>query len=116
MTTLSIKIVGIEEDSVLVKFASENSAKPIDEYGAIAYQPKNMGYSSIDEFIEGIKPNLLNLVTARDNSEQSSLDLNEWQDYQTSVTVEPIINPELASVIIEPSLPSQVINISEVIL
>lgn len=116
MTTLSIKIVGIEEDSVLVKFASENSAKSIDEYDAIAYQPKNMGYSSIDAFIEGIKPNLLDLVTSRDNSEQSSLDLNSWQDYQASVTVEPRTEPELTPVVIQPSLPSQIINVSEVIL
>lgn len=86
MTTLNIKIVGIEGDSVLVKYASENSAKPIDEYDAVAYQPKAMGYTTIDEFIEAIKPGLLVEVIARDNIESApkELDLSSWEGHEVN--------------------------------
>lgn len=86
MTTLSIKIVGIEEDSVLVKYASENSAKPIDEYAPVAYQPKAMGYTSLDAFIEGIKPGLLIEVIARDRIESApaELDLSSWEGHESN--------------------------------
>lgn len=90
MTTLSIKIVGIEGDSVLVKYASENSAKSIDEYDAIAYQPKAMGYTSLDEFIEAIKPGLLVEVTARDKIESApaELDLSSWEGKEVTYAQE----------------------------
>ena len=103
---LNVKIVGVEGDSVLVKYASENSAKPIDEYDAVAYQPKAMGYTSIDAFIEGIKPSLIAQVTARDNSEKvpEALDLNNWVGHESShdhelapdLTANPALqNPEV---------------------
>lgn len=90
MTTINVKIVGVEGDSVLVKYASENSAKPIDEYDAIAYQPKSMGYNTLEEFIEGIKPSLLFLVEARNATEQSNLDLRSWVNYEEAVNVEAV--------------------------
>jgi len=89
MTTLTTKIVGIEEDSVLVKFVSENSAKAIDEYDAIAYQPKEMGYETKEAFIEGIKPSLLAMVTLRDTAEQSNADLSSWSDFEDTSNVVP---------------------------
>lgn len=90
MTILTIKIVGIEGESVLVKYVSQNSAKPIDEYDAVAYQPKDMGYNSLEEFIEGIKPNLTSLVNTRDASEKSTLNLSSWVDYTETHEVQPI--------------------------
>jgi hypothetical protein len=85
MTTLNIKIVGVEGDSVLVKYASENSAKTIDEYPAVAYQPKAMGYGSLDDFIEGIKPGLISQVVIRDKQEQipEDLDLSAWHGHES---------------------------------
>jgi hypothetical protein len=84
MTTLNVKIVGTEGESVLVKFASENSAKTIDEYDAVAFQPKVMGYHTVDEFIEGIKPGLLAQVIVRDRQESApaDVDLSAWAGYQ----------------------------------
>lgn len=86
MTTLSIKIVGIEGDSVLVKYASDNSAKPIDEYDPIAYQPKTMGYTNLDDFIAGIKPGLLIEVANRDRIESApaELDLSSWEGHESN--------------------------------
>jgi hypothetical protein len=83
---LNVKVVGVEGDSVLVKYASENSARSIDEYDAVAYQPKAMGYTSIDKFIEGIKPSLIAQVTARDNSEKvpEEFDLSHWVGHEST--------------------------------
>jgi hypothetical protein len=85
MTTLNIKIVGVEGESVLVKYASENSAKTIDEYPSVAYQPKAMGYGSLDDFIEGIKPGLISQVVIRDKQEQISedLDISQWHGHES---------------------------------
>lgn len=115
MATINVKIVGIEGDSVLVKYASENSAKPIDEYDAVAYQPKVMGYNSLEEFIDGIKPSLLSLVETRDASEQSTLDLSSWVDYEGTHDVQPVV--ETPPIILPAALPSQlVVDAIEVIL
>ena len=85
MTTLNIKIVGTEGESVLVKYASENSAKNIDEYDAVAYQPKSMGYHTVEEFIEGIKPGLLAQIIIRDKQESvpADLDVSSWSGHQS---------------------------------
>jgi hypothetical protein len=89
MTTLNVKIVGTEGESVLVKFASENSAKTIDEYDAVAFQPKVMGYHTVDEFIEGIKPGLLAQVIVRDRQESApeDLDLSAWAGHEVEHVV-----------------------------
>jgi hypothetical protein len=83
---LNVKIVGVEGESVLVKYASENSAKSIDEYDAVAYQPKAMGYTSTDRFIEGIKPGLVAQVMARDLAERipEELDLSHWVGHEST--------------------------------
>lgn len=90
MTTLNIKIVGIEDESVLIKFASENSAKSIDEYDAIAFQPKAMGHTDLNSFIESIKPGLLQQVELRDALEKApeKLDLSSWEGAEFTHTIE----------------------------
>lgn len=110
MTTITVKIVGVENESVLVKYASEHSLKSIDEYEAIAYQPALMGYNSIESFIEGIKPSLLSQVEARDAAEQMNLDLTSWQNYQTTTTVTPVVTPSDATVIIPMPTSAQLVN------
>ena len=96
MTTLTIKIVGTDGDSVLVKFTSENSAKPIDEYEAVAFQPEAMGYTTKKEFLEGIKPVLLEQVKVRDQLENSDgVDVTSWVDEQPIETeVEDPVDPD----------------------
>jgi len=85
MATLNVKIVGVEGGAVMVKFASENSAKNIDEYESVVYYPKAMGYHSIEEFIEGIKPSLLGQVALRDKQETvpAELDLSTWHGHES---------------------------------
>ena len=89
MQDLKIKIVGVEGDSVLVKYASAESLKSIDEYPAIAYQPKQLGLPStdIDAFIEFITPTLAQYVTARDASEKVEVDTTQWVGHETTRSI-----------------------------
>lgn len=101
MAKIYVKIVGAEGDSVLVKFASDNSAKPIDEYDAIAYQPKLMGYTNPDDFISGITPNLIKVVAIRDAAEANAANPSDWVDHSTVFDIpktEPVVpfNPVYA--------------------
>lgn len=97
MAILNLKVVGIEGESVLIKYVTENSAKPIDEYDAIAYQPRTLGYSTLEEFIEGIKPALLTQAIHRDNLEKipEALDTSAWIGHESTHAYEPPHNPSL---------------------
>lgn len=95
MAILNIKIVGIEDNSVLVKYASENSAKSIDDYEAVAFQPKIFGALTVEEFFSAVRPTLTSSVTARDHLEQLenvSLDLSSWNGASTVTTTVVVIN------------------------
>lgn len=81
MAKIYIKISGVQGDSVLVKYASDRSAKTVDEYDAVAYQPKLMGYSDVNSFIKGIAPTLVPIVKARDNAESNVVDPSDWVDH-----------------------------------
>lgn len=81
---LKIKIVGVEGDSVLVKCASDESLKNIDEYPAFAYQPKNLGLSTtdLDAFIEHLAPALTDYVKARNATEKVEIDTSHWVGHE----------------------------------
>ena len=94
MNDLKIKIVGSEGDSVLVKYASANSLKNIDEYPAIAYQPKQLGLTSfdIDSFIKYITPVLIDYVKARDAAEKVEIDTSQWVGHETTQQIVTQVN------------------------
>jgi hypothetical protein len=101
MAKLYIKIVGAEGDSVLVKYASDSSAKTVDEYDAVAFQPKAMGYSDVDSFIKGITPILVPVVAARDKAENIITDPSDWVNHTAVYDIpksEPVVpfNPVLS--------------------
>lgn len=91
MANIQIKIVGVEGDSVLVKYASEKSAKNIDEYDAVAFQPKMLGFTTLDVFVKEIGTYLLPIVKLRDASENVDVvGMEAWVGYEgTQVVVEP---------------------------
>lgn len=89
MSKINIKIVEIEQNShtVLVKYASENSKKSIDEYPAVAFQVTNYNVSSIEQFIEAIRPQVSLYVWQRDQQENpaESIDLSGWYGHDIHV-------------------------------
>lgn len=94
MTTINIKIVGYEGDSVLIKYATDKSLRSIDDYEAVAFQPKNMGYDNVNDFLNGIKDSLLAACAVRDKVERTSdsLDLSSWVG-ETKTHSKTFINP-----------------------
>ena len=116
MSKISIKIVEIDQRSrsVVLKFASENSLRPLEEYDGIAFTVANFNSLTPEEFIEAVRPQISSMVLARDQAEQlvDRLDVTAWNGYTTTVDAIEIAH-------IDPAVSTQMIpalNNSEVIL
>ena len=107
MSKISIKIVEVDQRSraVVVKFASENSAKPLDDYDGLAFNIANFNSVTPSEFIESIRPQLSKLVAVRDQAEKitETIDLSSWHNYTTTVDSIEIAN-------IDPPVSSQILT------
>lgn len=97
MSNINIKIVEVDQSTqtVLVKYASETSLNPIDDYPAIAFQLSNYDTKTPEEFIEAIRPQITLYVQQRDLSENvdNHVDLSGWNGHSAEVVphiVEPI--------------------------
>ena len=101
---INIKIVEIDQSShtVLVKYASENSKKSIDEYPEVAFQVTNYNASTPEEFIEAIRPQVSLYVWQRDQQENpaESIDLSGWHGHAAEVDHYQLTDPVLASQLI----------------
>jgi hypothetical protein len=114
MNKIFIKITEVDQRtrSIVVKFASENSTKPIDEYDGLAFNIANFTSVTPAEFIESIRPQLSKLVAARDQSEKivNSIDISEWQGYSATVDaieifdVSPAIGAHLIQALATPEV------------
>ena len=104
MSKINIKIVEVDQENhtVLVKYASKTSAKNIDEYPAVAFQVTNYNVSSIEQFIEAIRPQISLYVWQRDQAENppTPVDISSWSGH--TVEVENWTPP------VDPVQPSQV--------
>lgn len=107
MSKISIKIVEVHQPSqtVIVKFASDQSRKSIDEYDGLAFTVPNYNSLTPEEFIQAISPQVSKLITERDNSEtlMDTLDITSWNGY--SVTIDSADIPSIV-----PAIDSQIIS------
>jgi len=89
MSKINIKIVEVDQAShtVLVKYASENSNKSIDEYPAVAFQVTNYIAKTPEEFIEAIRPQISLYVYQRDLAENPSepVEISTWLGHDVQV-------------------------------
>ena len=89
MSKINIKVVEVDQENhtVLVKYASETSTKSIDEYPAVAFQVTNYNVSSIDQFIEAIRPQVSLYVWQRDQAENppTPINISEWNNHSAEV-------------------------------
>jgi hypothetical protein len=89
MSKINIKIVEVDQatHTVLVKYASENSNKNIDEYPAVAFQVSNYNVANLDEFIAAIRPQISLYVYQRDIAENPStpVDISGWNNHTVEV-------------------------------
>lgn len=110
MSKINIKVVEVDQatQSVLVKYTSERSLKPIDEYPAVVFQVSNYPVSTIDEFIEAIRPQVSLYVWLRDQAENPAepVDISGWDGHSVQVDafelpapaappIEALANPEV---------------------
>ena len=89
MSKINIKIVEVDQatHTVLVKYASENSNKNIDEYPAVAFQVSNYNVANLDEFIAAIRPQISLYVYQRDLAENppTPVDISGWNNHTVEV-------------------------------
>ena len=110
---INIKIVEIDQSShtVLVKYASENSKKNIDEYPEVAFQVTNYNAKTPEEFIEAIRPQVSLYVYQRDLAENPStpVDLSGWYGHEAEVDHYQTADPALASQLIPAQLNPEIV-------
>ena len=110
MSKINIKIVEVDQDShtVVLKYASEKSVKPIDEYPGVAFQVSNYNVANLNEFIEAIIPQISLYAYYRDLAESpnQNIDISSWSEQSIEVDafelpapapqpVEALANPEV---------------------
>lgn len=95
MSKINIKIVNVDPAShtLLVKYASDNSAKSIDDYDAVVFQLTDSTVLSPEQFIESIKSQISYHVTMRDAVESLSgtIDIATWNGFATVVESTPLV-------------------------
>jgi hypothetical protein len=102
MSKINIKILEVDQDShtVLVKYASEKSQKPIDEYPAVAFQVTNYNVRNLEEFVEAIRPQISLYVWQRDQAENppTPVDISGWNDHSVEVDAYELPDPAAPAV------------------
>lgn len=102
MSKINIKIVEVDQENhtVLVKYASETSAKNIDEYPAVAFQITNYNVANLDEFIEAIRPQISLYVYQRDLAENPStpVDISGWNNHTVEIDAYELPEPAAPAV------------------
>ena len=101
MSKINIKIVEVDQENhtVLVKYVSETSVKNIDEYPAVAFQVTNYNVSSLEQFIEAIRPQVSLYVWQRDQAENppTPVDISSWNDHSVEVDAYTLAEAALES-------------------
>ena len=105
MSSINIKIEGFDASSntVLVKFASDLSLLPMDEYSSMGFQIVDPSVTSVEEFVQSIRPAVTYHVAVRDalESHVTTLDLESWLDYTTTITPATLVDPALTPQLVE---------------
>ena len=105
MSSINIKIDGFDQSSntILVKFASDLSLLPIDEYSSMGFQILDPNVSTAEEFIQSIRTAVTYHVAVRDalESHVTTLDLESWLDYTTTITPATLVDPALTPQLVE---------------
>jgi hypothetical protein len=113
MSKINIKIVEVDQENhtVLVKYASEASVKNIDEYPAIAFQVTNYNVSTVEEFVEAIRPQVSLYVWQRDQAENppTPVDISGWNGHEIAVDRYQTPDPALASQLIPAQQNSEIV-------
>ena len=95
MSKITIKIIDIDRaaNNIIVKYASDASAKPIDEYSAMGFQITDSSILTPEQFIESIRYTVTQYVTVRDalESHTAAIDFSAWSGFTAEVEASVII-------------------------
>jgi hypothetical protein len=104
MSRITIKIVDIDRaaNNIIVKYASDASAKSIDEYSAMGFQITDPRITTPEQFIDSIRYQLSQYVAVRDafESHVAEIDFSMWNNFTTEVESIDLVDPVLQSQII----------------
>lgn len=104
MSKITIKIIDVDRaaNNIIVKYASDNSAKPIDEYSALGFQVVDPSISTPEQFVESIRYQLSQYVAVRDafESQSTEIDFSSWSGFTTVVESANLVDPVLQSQLI----------------
>jgi long-subunit fatty acid transport protein len=105
MSSINIKIDGFDESSntVLVKFASDLSLLPIEEYSSMGFQIIDPAVTTAEEFAQSIRTAVTYHVAVRDalESHVTTLDLDSWMGFTTTITPATLVDPALTPQLVE---------------
>lgn len=95
MSKITIKIIDIDRaaNNIIVKYASDASAKPIDEYSAMGFQITDSSILTPEQFIESIRYQVSQYVAVRDalESHTAAIDFSAWSGYTAEVDASDLI-------------------------
>lgn len=97
MSRITIKIIDIDRaaNNIIVQYASDASAKPIDEYSAMGFQITDPRIKTAEEFVESIRYQISQYVAVRDafESQTEEIDFSLWNGFTTEVDSADLVAP-----------------------
>ena len=87
MNTLNVKVQGYDETtgSLLVSFSTDASAKSVDDYQVLAFQPQNYAASNVDVLMTTIANSGLSVAITQDRQEQIANSPSTIAEYKALV-------------------------------
>lgn len=102
MSRITIKIIDIDRaaNNIIVQYASDASAKPIDEYPAMGFQITDPKIKTPEEFIESIRYQISHYAAVRDAMEAytGELDFSAWSGFTTEFEASLLVSAAPAAV------------------
>lgn len=99
MDNITVKVIQVDQTNnmVVLKYVSNQSQLPIDEYDALAFQITRPDIKTLDDFIDSIKSQIAYNVYVRDLAESTliDVDMSSWTDQIVEFNLEGIVTPQL---------------------
>ena len=77
MNILNMKIHGIENNSLIVSFSTDESKHSVDQYTKLSFQPETMDFNNIEELLREIAKR--GIHTAKTQLMKEKFDINQLQ-------------------------------------
>lgn len=93
---ITIKIIDVDRttNTIIVKYVSEFSENPIDDYTAVAFQLTDPTITTPKQFIESIRTLISQYVMIRDSLETNvaDIDFSTWNNFTDTVEAVDLVS------------------------